>query len=235
MFQVLVESLNFTGMIQKATLKFLEDLRRNNNKPWFDAHRKAYEAAREDFAAFIDSLIAAFGKTEPAILHLKAKDCMFRINRDVRFSKNKEPYKTNFGAYINAEGKKSLKGGYYFHLEPGGSFTGGGLWQPMPTELAKIRQEIDYNLPEFDKILGSKKFRDTYGGLTVEAGQILSRVPKGYEPDNPAATYLKYKSFTALANLPDTVLTGSALLSTTVKAFQTLLPLITFINRGIDE
>lgn len=222
-------------MIQKATLTFLETLKYNNNKPWFDAHRKEYEAARADFAGFVDKLIAAFGKTEPSVLHLKAKDCMFRINRDVRFSKNKEPYKTNFGAYINAEGKKSLKGGYYFHLESGGSFTGGGLWQPMPAELAKLRQEIDYNLPEFEKILGTKKFRDTYGGLTVEEGQILSRVPKGYEPDNPAAAYLKYKSFTALANLPNTLLTGTALLTTTVKAFQTLQPLIAFINRAIDE
>jgi len=222
-------------MIQKTTLTFLEALKYNNNKPWFDAHRKEYETARADFAGFVDNLIAAFGKTEPSILHLKAKDCMFRINRDVRFSKNKEPYKTNFGAYINAEGKKSLKAGYYFHLEPGGSFTGGGLWQPMPAELARVRQEIDYNLPEFEKILGTKKFRDTYGGLSVEEGQILSRVPKGYEPDNPAATYLKYKSYTALANLPDNLLPGSALQTTTVKAFQTLQPLIAFINRGIDE
>ncbi|MCF3111077.1 DUF2461 domain-containing protein [Niabella sp. CC-SYL272] len=222
-------------MIQPSTLKFLKDLKFNNNKSWFDANRKAYEAAREDFAAFIDRLITAFGKTEPTVLHLKARDCMFRINRDVRFSKNKEPYKTNFGAYINPEGKKSVKGGYYLHLEPGGSFTGGGIWQPMPAELAKVRQEIDYNLQEFEKVLGTKKFRDTYGGLTVEEGQILSRVPKGYEPDNPAAAYLKYKSYTALTNLPDAILTSPTLLTTTVKAFQTLQPLITFLNRAIDE
>ncbi len=229
------KSLTFTGMIQKATLTFLEALKYNNNKPWFDAHRKEYEAAREDFAGFVNNLIAAFGNTEPAILHLKAKDCMFRINRDVRFSKNKEPYKTNFGAYINAQGKKSITAGYYFHLEPGASFTGGGLWQPMPPELAKVRQEIDYSLPEFEKILRTKKFNDTYGGLSVEDGQILSRVPKGYEADNPAATYLKYKSFTALASLPDTELTTRSLLTTTTKAFQTLLPLITFLNRSISE
>ncbi|WP_090389999.1 DUF2461 domain-containing protein [Niabella drilacis] len=221
-------------MIQKATLTFLEALKYHNNKPWFDAHRKEYEAAREDFAGFVDTLIAAFGKTEPSILHLKAKDCLFRINRDVRFSKNKEPYKSNFGAYINAEGKKSVKAGYYFHLEPGASFTGGGLWQPMSAELARVRQEIDYNLPEFEKILGAKKFKDTYGSLAVEEGQVLSRVPKGYEPDNPAATYLKYKSYTALANLPDTELVARSLLSTTVKAFQALQPMIAFLNRGID-
>ncbi|MGJ7030775.1 DUF2461 domain-containing protein [Niabella hirudinis] len=222
-------------MIQQATLKFLEALKYNNNKPWFDAHRKEYENAREDFAGFVDSLIAAFGKTEPSILHLKAKDCMFRINRDVRFSKNKEPYKSNFGAYINAEGKKSVKAGYYFHLEPGGSFTGGGLWQPMPVELARIRQEIDYNLPEFEKILETKKFKDTYGKLSVEEGQVLSRVPKGYEPDNPAAAYLKLKSYTALTGLPDTQLIAKSLLPTTVKAFQVLQPLIAFINRGVGE
>ncbi|MBZ4189732.1 DUF2461 domain-containing protein [Niabella beijingensis] len=222
-------------MIQKSTLKFLATLKNNNNKPWFDANRKAYEAARADYAGFIEALIAAFGKSEPSITHLTAKDCLFRINRDVRFSKDKSPYKSNFGAYINPEGKKSLKAGYYLHLEPGGSFIGGGLWQPMPAELAKIRQEIDYNLPEFEKVLHSKKFRDIYGGLTVEEGQVLSRVPKGYEPDNPAAAYLKYKSFTALANLPDTELTSASLLTTAVKAFQTLQPLVRFLNSGISE
>ncbi|ANH82869.1 TIGR02453 family protein [Niabella ginsenosidivorans] len=222
-------------MIQPSTLKFLEELKLNNNKPWFDAHRKEYEAARENFAGFINELIREFGKYEPSIMHLTAKDCMFRINRDVRFSKDKSPYKTNFGASINAEGKKSMKAGYYFHLSPGESFIGGGLWHPLPADLNKLRQEIDYNLPEFQKILSAKKFKTTYSGLYAEEGQLLSRVPKGYEPDNPAAAYLKYKSYTALSDIPDAEILSKSLPGNSIKAFQALQPLIIFINKGIDE
>lgn len=222
-------------MISKSTLEFLKQLKKNNNKPWFDANRKAYEAAREDFINFVNTLIKAFAKHEPSIGHLTAKDCMFRINRDVRFSKDKSPYKTNFGASINCDGKKSLKAGYYFHLEPGDGFAGGGLWHPMPAELTKVRQEIDYNLPEFEKILNNKKFKDTYGTLWVEEDQLLSRVPKGYEPENPAAAYLKHKSFNAIASVSDTELLSKSLLTKTVKQFQAIQPLITFLNRGLEE
>ena len=144
-------------MLQSSTLKFLKDLSKNNNKPWFDAHRKQYEDAKTDFANFVQSVIDRHGKKDKGIAHLKAKDCTFRINRDVRFSKDKSPYKNNMGAYMNPEGKKSILGGYYFHCQPGQSFVGGGLWMPMPAELSKVRQEIDYNLDAFKKNNWSKK------------------------------------------------------------------------------
>lgn len=219
-------------MLQSATVKFLQELKLNNNKPWFDAHRSHYENAKNDFIHFIDGIINELGKTDVSIAHLKAKDCLFRINRDVRFSKDKSPYKTNFGAYINGEGKKSVKGGYYFHLEPGNSFTGGGIWQPMPNELNKLRQEIDYNFDEFKKIVGTKKFKDTYGRLSTEGALI--RLPKGYEADNPAADYLKLKSFVALKPLTDKDLTDKALSKTTMNAYKVLMPLIIFLNKGIE-
>src|SRR5690242_20492625 len=118
-------------MLQPNTLKFLKDLQKNNNKPWFDAHRKEYDAAKSDFAGFVQKLIDTQAKKDPSIKNLVAKDCMFRINRDVRFSKDKSPYKNNFGASINKGGKQSISsGGYYFHLQPGQAFTGGGLWMP---------------------------------------------------------------------------------------------------------
>lgn len=219
-------------MLQAATLKFLKDLKLNNNKPWFDAHRKDYDSAREDFTAFIQKVIDSFAKKEPVIGHLKAKDCMFRINRDVRFSKDKSPYKTNFGAYINAEGKKSWTAGYYFHFEPGNSFMGGGMWMPEPAQLAKVRQEIDYNLTDFKKIITSKKFKDTYGGLSTDKEYTLSRVPKGFEADNPAAEYLKFKSFVATAPVTDSDLTNKNLAAKTVKAYETLQPLVAFLNEA---
>jgi len=220
-------------MLHPSTLKFLVGLKKNNNKAWFDEHRKEYDAAREDFNAFIQKVIDAFSKRERSLAHVKAKDCMFRINRDVRFSKDKRPYKTNFGTYINAEGKKSLTAGYYFHFEPGNSFMGGGMWMPEPAELAKVRQEIDYNLPEFKKIVTSKKFKNVYGGLSSEKDYMLLRVPKGFEADNPAAEYLKCKSFVATAVISDPELTDKCIITKTVQAYETLQPLVAFLNEAI--
>ena len=221
-------------MLQTSTIKFLKDLSKNNNKSWFDAHRQQYEDARNDFVAFIQTVIDKHAKKDPAIGHLKAKDCTFRINRDVRFSKDKSPYKNNMGAYINQGGKKSLLGGYYFHCQPGQSFVGGGLWMPMPPELKKVRQEIDYNLDAFKRIIGSKKFREVYGGLSKDAEYVLSRVPKGYEADNPAAEFLKMKSFVAMTPIKDAELSSKDLLKKVSTAFETLQPMLTFINQSIE-
>lgn len=222
-------------MLQSSTLKFLSSLKKNNNKAWFDAHRKEYDAAKSDFANFIQSVIDKHGKKDATIKSVVAKDCLFRINRDVRFSKDKSPYKSNMGAYINRGGKKSLFGGYYFHCEPGQSFMGGGLWMPMPPELSKVRQEIDYNFATFKKIIASKKFNLVYKDLSRDAEYVLTRVPKGYELGNPAAEYLKLKSFVALVKLKDTDLTSKNLLTKTTVAFEALQPLIEFVNESIGE
>jgi len=160
---------------------------------------------------------------------------MFRINRDVRFSKDKSPYKTNMGAFINRGGKKSLFAGYYFHCEPGQSFTGGGLWMPMPPELKKVRQEIDYNFAAFRKIISSKKFKSVYTDLSRDPEYVLARLPKGYEADNPAAAYLKLKSFVAMTSIKDTDLIAKDLVKKTVASFEALQPLIEFINHSLTE
>lgn len=223
-------------MLQSSTIKFLKDLKKNNNKPWFDTNRKKYEAAKADFAAFIQHVIALHGKNDNSIKNLVAKDCMFRINRDIRFAKDKSPYKTNFGASINTGGRKAMdSAGYYFHLEPGGSFTGGGIYMPMADELKKVRQEIDYNFAGFKKILQSKKFKAVYGDLSKSDGLSLSRVPKGYEPDNPAADYLKLKSYIAMIKINDADLTSKSLAQKTVKAFDALQPVIAFINESFSS
>ncbi|HTN08494.1 DUF2461 domain-containing protein [Agriterribacter sp.] len=222
-------------MIQPATMRFLKNLSKNNNKPWFDLHRKEYETARKDYEDFIQSVIDAFGKSDPSIAPLIAKQCLFRINRDIRFSKNKTPYKKNFAASINRGGKKSIFAGYYFHLEPGNSFVGGGIWMPMPGETQKIRQEIDYCWPEFKKIITSKKFRSIYSELDNEPEITLVNVPKGYAKDNPAAQYLKLKSWIAMQEINDTALHSASLLKQTVEAFGAIQPLIYFLNRAIEE
>ncbi|HRP31740.1 MAG TPA: DUF2461 domain-containing protein, partial [Agriterribacter sp.] len=181
-------------MIQPATVQFLKKLARNNNKPWFDLHKKEYNAARNNFEDFVQQVIDCFGKFDPAVASLVAKQCLFRINRDIRFSKNKLPYKQNFGADINRGGKRSIYAGYYFHLEPGRSFAGGGIWMPMPAETQKIRQEIDYCWAEFKKIINTGSFIKHYGNLDNEPAISLVNVPKGYTKENPAAQYLKLKS-----------------------------------------
>lgn len=221
-------------MLQPSTLKFLKDLKKNNNKPWFDAHRSPYEAARKDFELFVQSLIEGIAKKDGDISGLTAKACMFRINRDVRFSKDKSPYKTNFGAFLNKGGKKAMTAGYYFHLEPGQIFIGGGLYMPMPPDLAKVRQEIDYNLKDFKKIIQSAKFKKVYKDLDRSAEYSLTRVPKGYEPENPAAEYLKLKSFVATLKLTDADVISASAKKKTLEAYEALLPLVKFLNAAME-
>ncbi|MFM2337555.1 MAG: hypothetical protein RL115_748 [Bacteroidota bacterium] len=223
-------------MIQPSTLQFLKNLKKNNQKAWFDANRTVYELAKADFTSFVQTVIDGLGKKDKTIQHLSAKDCLFRINRDVRFSKDKSPYKTNFGASINVGGKKALNtAGYYVHLEAGGTFIGGGIYAPNATELRKIRQEIDYNFTDFKKIVTAKKFAAVYGDLDRTKNNVLSRVPKGYEPDNAAAEYLKLKNYVALAPITAAELNSKEIVKKVIACLETLQPLVYFINEAVKE
>lgn len=221
-------------MLSANTLAFLNKLQKNNNKEWFDKNRSLYEEAKLDFENLVQQLIATVGKDDEEIALLKPKDCTFRINRDIRFSKDKTPYKTNMGAYIVRGGKKSLYAGYYFHCEPGRSFVGGGLWMPQPAELKKVRQEIDYCWDEFKGIVQSKKFKSVYSDLSRDAEYTLAKVPRDYDKDNPAAEYLKLKSLVGLHNIADNDITSKALVKKVTEAFTTLKPVIDFINRSLE-
>ncbi|HEV7621907.1 MAG TPA: DUF2461 domain-containing protein [Flavisolibacter sp.] len=221
-------------MLEPQTLKFISQLKKHNNKPWFDAHRVQYEAARIDFSNFIQLLIDALQKTDSSITGTTSKDCIFRINRDIRFSKDKTPYKAHFGASIKKGGKKSIYAGYYFHMEPGNSFAGGGLWMPEPAELKKVRQEIDYNWENFLSIIKDRTFRKIYADL-YQGGDIkLNSVPKSYDKENPALEYLKLKCFFSETKFTDEELTKSTLHKKTLTAFEALQPLLQFINQSID-
>ena len=222
-------------MVQTTTLNFLKSLSKNNNKPWFDAHRNEYLEARTDFENFVSILIKKIAQFDKDIEELRIKDCVFRINRDIRFSKDKTPYKTNMGAGFNRGGKKSIYAGYFFHAEPGGkSFAGGGLWMPMAPELKKIRQEIDYNLDEFKSIVQNKNFVSEYKELEKTPDLKLSNLPRGYEKDNPAAEFLKFKSIVVTKPLADDDLTSKNLTEKVIKAFKTLQPLVNFINKAVE-
>lgn len=222
-------------MLEPQTLQFLSGLKANNNKPWFEAHRAQYEAARIDFQNFMQLVIDDLQRTDLAIAGLQARDCLFRINRDIRFSNDKTPYKSNFGASLKQGGKKAPYAGYYFHLEPGKSFVGGGLWMPEPTAVKKLRQEIDYNGPEFQSIINSNGFKKTYGDVYNGSDVSLSKAPKGYEPDHPAIAYLKLKSFIAETHLADAELTKATLHQKTVAAYEALYPFLQFINRALSS
>ena len=222
-------------MLQQTTVLFLKNLKKNNKKEWFDINRGKYESAKKDVENLSAEIIKRLSTIDESIAHLQPKDCMFRINRDVRFSKDKSPYKTNMGVYFSKGGKKGNTAGYYFHLEPGNSFIAGGLWMPLPVDLKKVRQEIDYNWDEFNKIINSRKFKTAFGELDGSSEYVLSRPPKGYDENNPAIGFLKMKSFIASVKITDTDLATKDLVKKIVMQFESLKPLIDFMNRAIEE
>ena len=221
-------------MLQSSTLEFLRGLKKNNNKPWFDKHRSEYESAKADFISFIQKVIDQHSKKDKDLENLLARNCIFRINRDIRFSKDKAPYKKNFAASMDKGGKKSGLAGYYFHLEPGNSFLGAGIWQPVPESLKKIRQEIDYNVDEFRKIIEARKFKNFFTGIYTGEDVQLKKVPQGFEKDNPAAEYLKFKSWMVLDEVDDATLVSSKLLKQTLEAFSEAQPFVKFLNRPLE-
>jgi len=220
-------------MLQSATLKFLTDLKKNNNRSWFEGHRKQYEAVKEDFLLLTEQLITGIATFDPPIAHLKAKECTFRINRDVRFSKDKSPYKNNIACYFNRNGKKGNGSGYYLHIEPGKSFAAGGLWMPEPMALSKIRQEIDYSFDEWKKITGNASFKKSFTE-GVKSGDTLVRPPKGYEESNPAIEYLKMKSFIVSKPFSNAEVQSKIFITEVTKTFKVMKPLIDFLNAAIE-
>jgi uncharacterized protein (TIGR02453 family) len=219
-------------MLQPSTFKFLKSLRLNNNKVWFDEHKSDYQHAKVDFESTVQQLIDGLAKQDPVLQGLQVKDCIFRIYKDVRFSKDKTPYKAHFGASFQPGGKKAATAGYYFHLEPGNkSFAGGGIWMPAGPELKKIRQEIDYNFQEFEQIISNKEFIRHFGKVE---GETLKTAPQGYAPDNPAINYLKLKSVLVERPFSDEVCTQPAVVRDILKTFSVMQPLVQFINRALD-
>ncbi len=219
-------------MLQQSTLKFLKDLEKNNNKPWFDAHRPQYEVAKTDFYTLVEKLIPAIAKFDAPIGQLLVKQCVFRINRDVRFSKNKAPYKNNMACYFNQAGKSGSGAGYYLHIEPGKSFAAGGIWAPEPNVLAGIRQEIDYNFSGLKKIIEHNNFKKTFTeGL--RSNETLVRPPKGYDENNPAIEFLKMKSFIVSKPFADADLQDKNFVAAVAITFKTMKPLLDFLNTAL--
>jgi len=222
-------------MFQQASLQFLKDLQKHNQKEWFEKNRSKYESTKQNLEAFTEDVIKKISRFDESVAHLQVKECLFRINRDVRFSKDKSPYKNHMAMYISKGGKKAINPGYYFHLEPGKSFVAGGLWMPVAPELKKVRQEIDYSFDALKKILANKKFKSTFGEFRNEEGALLSRPPKGYDENNPGIAYLKFKSWIVSADISEKELLTKDLSKKVAAYFETMHPLIKFFNQALDE
>jgi uncharacterized protein (TIGR02453 family) len=214
----------------KKSLSFISDLKKNNHKEWFHANRARYDEARGEFLAFVETLIGEIQAFDPSVGSVDAKSALFRINRDIRFSKDKSPYKTNFGAFIVPGGKKSGNGGYYFHLDPDGSFAGGGVYHPEAAILKKIRNEIYENPEEFREIIENKEFLDYFGEMYDDR---LKTPPKGFPKDFEHIDLLKYKSYIVSRSFDTATLTGGGLVGETIRAFRLMYPLNRFINYAL--
>lgn len=219
-------------MIEAAALKFLKTLKQNNNRAWFESNRKQYENAKSNLLSFVEDLIKAISVFDPPIAQLHAKDCIFRINRDVRFSKNKDPYKSNLSAYFNKDGKKGIGAGYYLHIEPGKSMAGGGIWMPEPAVLAGIRQEIDYNYAGWKKITENRNFKHVFTQGVISSDTLV-RPPKGYDENNPAIETLKMKSFVVSRPFSDKEIQDKTFVNEVAKTFKAMKPFIDFLNASL--
>jgi uncharacterized protein (TIGR02453 family) len=227
------------GGFRPAAFQFLRDLARNNKKEWFEANRDVYEGqVREPMRRLVEALDARLGGIAPEIVG-DAKRSMFRIHRDVRFSQDKSPYKTNAGAWLyhrDAGRKVGTVGegggaGFYFHIDPTTCFMAGGIWMPARPALLRIREAIAARPTALARLTRAPGFRRRFDGLREEAK--LRRVPQGFPPDHPAAEWLKLQSFTASAPIERNVVTSPRLVDRLCRDFEALVPLVRWLNHAL--
>ena len=211
----------------KPMFDFLSDLEQHNNKPWFEGHRVEYELARARFESFVDELILAYGGMED-FGGTTAKDCVMRIYRDTRFSKDKSPYKINMGATLAPGGKKSVRLGYHLHLQPHDqSLIAGGLYMPSPEQLARFRKAIDQDAAPFKAILTDKEFKKYFG--TLEGDQLKS-VPQGYSREHAEIDLLRFKQVVVVHRLSDETVLSPKFGAHTIKVFTAMKPFLDYLN-----
>lgn len=220
-------------MINAGVFEFLKELKNHNNKEWFDANRGRYESTRSEFKTFTEQLLQNCQQFDSDLKGLEAKNCLFRINRDVRFSNNKDPYKINYALSLTKGGKKTFYAGYYFHLQPGECFAGGGIYGPQPDILKAVRNEIYFHVSEFENILADKKFKKHYSGL--DKIETLKNPPKGFSDDSPAIEHLKHKHFVISTRFTDAQVQSKNFLQDLTEKFEVLHPIIAFLNRAVDN
>lgn len=220
-------------MITKEVFDFLKELKENNTRDWFTANKKTYEKQKKTVESFITKLIDGVHSFDNEIIGISYKDCMFRINRDVRFSSDKSPYKTNFGGFIAKGGRNAMNAGYYLHIEPGSSFIGGGIYMPPADKLKLVRNEIYFNADEFKTIINEKNFIRYFKEIWDDAK--LKNAPKDFPKDFPDINLLKFKNYTVIHNIDDKQLLEPDFYQYIIETFKAMYPLNHFINRGISN
>lgn len=214
-------------------LKFLRDLSKNNDRTWFEKNKARYLEAKQGFEDFVAALLKEMTKFDEGLAGLDPKKLPFRIYRDVRFSKDKRPYKVNMGAGFSPNGKLIQEPGYYVHIEPGNkSFVAGGIYMPDKDVLSKIRQEIDYNADQLYKILNNKAFKKLFKGF--DDFDKLKTTPKGYPADHPHIELLKHKSFIVTHGFTDKEVTDKKFVKMVSAYAKTIKPLNDFIKEAIS-
>src|SRR5688500_8125824 len=214
------------------TLDFLKKLSRNNNREWFEKNKSRYLEIKDEFEAFVTEVLHDMTAFDESLAGLNPKKLTFRIYRDVRFSKDKTPYKTNVSAGISPAGKGMGVPGYYFQIEPGNnSMVAAGMYQPSPENLAKIRQEIDYNGGRLVSVLQEKKFKKIFGELWNE--DRLKTMPKGYQAEHPYSVLLKLKSFMVLRTFTDAEVTEKRFQKALIDTMKTGKSLNDFLTEGL--
>lgn len=220
-------------MISKETFDFLLSLKAKNNKEWFDENRATYSIVRGEFEDFVNLAIGEIGLFDKEASLTTAKASIFRINRDLRFSNDKLPYKTNLGAFIAKGGRKGINAGYYIHMEPGGCFLSGGVYMPSGPVLKAIRTEIFENIEEFKAILSEPDVKKHFG--TTLWGEKLKTAPKGFPRDFMDIGYLQYKHYTLFKNEPDSMVIKPGYIKEVRDVFRTMASFNAFLNRAIEE
>ena len=222
-------------MITNATLAFLRELKGNNERVWFTEHKGEYQHAYGEMLDTVVQLLVAISGFDQDIATsgLDPKSCLMRINRDIRFSKDKSPYKTNFFAFISKGVRKGPFGGYYFHIEPGATFAGGGIYMPEPIVLEQLRREIDAHFAEWQSIMSQNEFCSQFPEGVLPSGKLV-RPPKGYEAMNPALEYLKFEGYYTQRFFADDELTAPGFVGEVAKSFRVVTPLVKFLNRALS-
>jgi uncharacterized protein (TIGR02453 family) len=221
-------------MITKEALEFMDDLKANNNTEWMHANKKRYENFKKDYHAMIASLLTEMKPLDANLELLEIKNCTFRINRDIRFSKDKSPYKTNIGMWLSTNRNRKNSPGYYIHYEKGASFIAGGVWCPEVEELKKIRKEIAFFHEDLVAIVADKNFKSGFEALSREENNVLKNAPKGYDPEHEAIEFLKLKSFTASQKIDDKMFLDKDFSKKLAQKLIALKPLNEFLNRALE-
>jgi uncharacterized protein (TIGR02453 family) len=222
-------------MLSKNSLQFLDDLKANNNRDWFLDNKKRYEVFKKDYQQLVGDFLDVMKPLDSTLEMLEVKNCTFRINRDIRFSKDKSPYKDHIGVWMSSGSKGLNRSGYYIHIARAGSFIAGGFYCPEAEDLKKVRKEIAYFHEDLEEILNEKTFKKEFGDFDRNETNVLKNPPRGYEKDHPAIELLKLKSFETSQKFDIEEVTNKDFVSKMSKKLIVLKPLNEFINRALTS